>query len=121
MHGMDEQPPHTHNLEPKYGKAVPLDDQPDPWFVLRRAAREIRGGKYVDAPALLEAVAAWLDAEAGVLGEMEPFAEVINATITSKTGLESFIVFGRDEDTGQPRMILDTSPAALAVAEVILR
>lgn len=70
-------------------------------------------------PVVALAVADWLSSEAATRGEMEPFAEVINATITQASGVESFIRFGRHED-GSLAFVTDTFDAALAVARAYL-
>lgn len=86
---------------------------------LRAAASVLRLGGTSVPPNLAHAVADWLVSEAVVLGEMEPFAEYINAVVSTVGGPETLIKFGRNED-GSPAMKADTSPAALAVAHLIL-
>lgn len=70
-------------------------------------------------PAVALTVADWLDAEAATRGQMEPFADLINAAISRKGGPESFIRFGRNKD-GEVAMVTDTLNAALTVARTYL-
>lgn len=70
-------------------------------------------------PVIALAVADWLDAEAATRGEMEPFAELINAAISRDGGPKSYIRFGRNE-SGEIAMVTDTLDAALAVAHAYL-
>jgi hypothetical protein len=94
-----------------------VEQEPPEVRLLRLAARRVRGGAEI-GPEAREALATWLDAEAAVRAEMEPFAEVINAAVRHKTGVESYIRFGRGED-GQPVMHLDTIEGALALAAAL--
>lgn len=70
-------------------------------------------------PVVALAVADWLDAEAATRGEMEPFAELINAAISRQGGPKSYIRFGRNS-AGEIAMVTDTLDAALAVAHAYL-
>lgn len=93
------------------------DEDPKPWQPLRDAAKRLRDGQELDAETV-QAVADWLDSEAIIMGEMEPFAVYINAVVKQATGIETYISFGRKPDGGIA-MHGDTSPAALTVAELI--
>jgi hypothetical protein len=88
------------------------------YALLRQAAQHLRDGAPLPA-GLAEALADWLDSEAVVLGEMEPFVELLNATVRHASGVETFLRFGRKAD-GTPAMHGDTSPAAFAVARLVL-
>jgi len=70
-------------------------------------------------PAVALAVADWLDAEAVVLGERQPFLDLINAAVEHNSGIKTTLSFGKQED-GSPAMQFDTSPAALAAARTYL-
>lgn len=70
-------------------------------------------------PVVALAVADWLDSEAATRGEMKPFAEVINASISRAGGPDSYIRFGCNED-GSPAFVTDTFDAALAAAHAYL-
>lgn len=70
-------------------------------------------------PVVALAVADWLSSEAATRGEMEPFAELLNATISQPSGVEAFIRFGRNDD-GSIAFVTDTFDAALAVARAYL-
>jgi hypothetical protein len=70
-------------------------------------------------PVVALAVADWLDGEAVVLGETEPFVEMVNAVVTHGSGVETLLQLGRNAD-GSIAMHADTSQAALAVARAYL-
>lgn len=98
--------------------AWPCEGATKPYLPLREAAKLLRAGRTLSPEALL-AVAALLDSEAVVMGELEPFLEYVNAVVTSGGGPETVFRFGRNAD-GSPAMIGDTSAAALALASVVL-
>lgn len=81
-----------------------------------RAAEAMR----TDEDPRWHAVADWLRSEAAVRDEMEPFVELINATIEQASGVKAYIQFGRTPE-GDPSMRADTSEGATAVALAYLR
>jgi len=85
--------------------------------LFRTAARALRN----TAPAspFTESVANWLDAEAILTGELEPFVNIINATIATKSGEAGYLQLGRRED-GSIDMRAMSTPAAVKVARVVL-
>lgn len=76
-----------------------------------RAAHAMRA----DEDPRWHAVADWLRSEVATHNEMEPFTDLINATIEQASGIKGYIRFGRDTN-GDPSMVLDTSEGATAVA-----
>lgn len=99
----------------------PSLEKVDKITALRTAAKSLRDWSTtpIENEDTILAIADWLDAEAVVLGELGPFAEVINATVTHATGTETFLRFGKDEH-GNPKMWGDTSQAAVKVAALLL-
>lgn len=76
-----------------------------------RAAQAMRA----DQDPRWHAVADWLRSEAATHDEMEPFTDLLNATIEQASGIKGYIRFGRATN-GDPSMVLDTSEGATAVA-----
>lgn len=76
-----------------------------------KAADEMRK----DADPRWHVVADWLRSEAVCQESMEPFAELLNATIEQTSGVKGYIRFGRTPD-GDPAMNVDTNEGATAVA-----
>lgn len=68
-----------------------------------------------DADPRWHAVADWLRSEAACRDEMEPFTELINASIEQASGVKGYIRFARTAD-GDPAMQIDTAEGATAVA-----
>jgi hypothetical protein len=64
-------------------------------------------------------VADWIDAEAATLGEMEPFAELVNAIISNERhDVPAYIQFGRTE-SGEIKLNSDTSTHAERIIEAL--
>ena len=87
---------------------------------LRSAAKHLRA---TDSGSLMrrdleEALADLLDIEAAMRGEMEPFADFINAAIETQSGVKGYIRFGRKDD-GEISMIADAIEPVLAVARIV--
>lgn len=76
-----------------------------------RAAEAMRA----DSDPRWHAVADWLRSEAVVHDEMEPFTELLNASIEQASGVKGYLRFGRTPE-GDPKMLADTSEGATAVA-----
>ena len=84
---------------------------------LREAASRLR--QESGAP-LDTALADWLDAEYVTQAEMEPLAELFNASFRAVSGKDvAAIEFGRDP-AGNMVFRANTFPAALAVADAVL-
>lgn len=90
----------------------------EPYEPLRQAAAVLRGGAALSSE-LREAIAVWLEAEAVIVGERQPFVDLINAQVEHKTGVKTWLSFGRTE-AGEPHMEFDSSEAAFAVAHLLL-
>lgn len=87
---------------------------------LRKAAARLRA---TNSGSLMRrdleiALADLLDLEAATRGEMENFAELINAAIETKTGAKGYLRFGRAENGGIS-MQADTIEPCLSVARII--
>lgn len=87
---------------------------------LRKAAARLRA---TDSGSLMRrelelALADVFDLEAATRGEMENFAELINAAIETSSGIKGYLRFGRD-DAGQIQMQADTIEPCLAAARII--
>ena len=93
------------------------DTQAETVVLFRTAARALRNTA-PDSP-FAEAVANWLDTEAILTGELEPFVNLISATIKTKTGEAGYLQLGRRED-GSIDMRAMSTPAAVRLAKVIL-
>lgn len=73
------------------------------------------------SPALLLLVASWLDAEASALGSFPVFVDLLNATIRQEDyGEVAHLKLGVKED-GTLKALVESTPAALRLAEEILR
>lgn len=80
----------------------------DLWTRAAMAMRE-------DADPRWHAVADWLRSEAACQDEMEPFVELLNATIEQKSGIKGALRFGRKPD-GEVTFFADTNEGATTVA-----
>ena len=83
---------------------------------MRDTAARIRAGQ-VDptaVPAVLTALADWLDGEAATQGEMPALVNLFNVVIEKQGGPASYLTIGRTAD-GEIAMRSDTTDAALAV------
>ena len=71
------------------------------------------------APTTARALADWFDGEAVVHAEMEPFVELVSASITNSSGQIGVLSIGHD-DNDKPLMRADSSPAAARLAQHLL-
>lgn len=84
---------------------------------LRTAAQELRDGtRTIDHNELVDIVADWIDGEAQTLGELEPFFDLINASINAQGKPKSLLRLSRDEN-GDIRYGSDTSNHAIRLIE----
>jgi hypothetical protein len=64
-------------------------------------------------------VADWIDGEAAVMGEMEPFADLINAQVSKKTGETTALLRLGYKPDGNLELRGDTSGNALRVLDLL--
>jgi len=88
---------------------------------MRDAAATIRAGRLPEksVPAVLAALADWLDGEAATQGEMPALVDVFNIAIERHGGPSAYLSLGRTSE-GEIAMRSDTSEAALAVCAAVL-
>lgn len=88
---------------------------------MRDAAAAIRAGRVPTQaiPAVLAALADWLDGEAATQGEMPAMVSAFNIGINRAGGPSSYLSLGRTPD-GEIAMRSDTTEAALAVCAQVL-
>lgn len=85
---------------------------------LRATADKLRDGTLaMPYEELAGLVADWMHAEAGVMGECEPFVNLISAAITREGTPGADISIGKDPRTGELKMRLDTSGHAFKIAD----
>lgn len=87
---------------------------------LRQAAETLRAPEWSERmpPAFAHLIARWMDAEGQVLEMLDPWTELLNAVIEDRTGEKAVMRLLRDE-SGQPKIIGDCTPSALALARLI--
>jgi len=87
---------------------------------IRDAAEKLLSGDHtLGTEDLAEILGRWMNAEAVTLGEIQPFAALLNATIHATGGPPAYLRFGRNED-GSPHLSSDTSEHADAAADAVL-
>jgi hypothetical protein len=87
---------------------------------MRAAADLMRHGHFgtMTMQDLADAVADWIDGECAILGEMEPYADILNAAISKSGGPQALLVFARHEN-GDLRLSGDTSDHARRIVNLL--
>ena len=87
---------------------------------LRKAAETLRTAEWVEQlpPAFAHLLARWMDAEGQVIEMLTPWTELLNGVIEDASGEKAVMRLLKDEN-GQPEIIGDCTPSALALARLI--